>query len=226
MSDFGEKMDFLEFEPNKIELFTILTATYCGCLLISNIIAAKTISIYFMILPGSIILFPIVYIMGDILTEIYGFNSARKTIILGLAVNVIAVIAFQIILIIPGTHLEMSKGFEIVFSTTPRILFACFCSYMCGSYINAYVMKVLKEKHSDHLFFRCIISTLFGESADSIIFITICFIGVESLNLILTMIACQVTVKILYEIVVYPLTKRVINWIKSLDDAPYAIHQK
>ena len=216
----GDKMDFLNLNPNKTELYAIITGIFCGCLVVSNIIAAKTITDNIFILPSSIILFPIVYVLGDILTEIYGFNLARKTIILGLIVNVIAVLAFQLTMFLPGTNFEIASGFDIVFSTSPRILFACFCSYFTGSYVNAYVMKVLKERFSENLFFRCVMSTIFGESADSIIFITVTFFGTEPIMTIITMIVCQVTFKVVYEVIAYPLTKYLIKWMRTLEERP------
>ena len=82
------------------------------------------------------------------------------------------------------------------------------------------ILWILKERYSKHLFLRCFLSTVFGELADSVIFLTISFLGVESLITLVTMIVCQVAFKILYEVIAYPLTKTVINWMKSLDDGP------
>ena len=211
-------MEFLKRKPNKTEIFIIIVGLFCGCLVVSNIIAAKVLIFGDIILPGSIIIYPIVFIVGDILTEIYGFKLARKTIILALIVNFFAVVAFQLILILPGTNQGMSNGFNTVFQTTPRILLACFCSFFTGSYINAYVMEFLKEKFSRYLFVRCVVSTFLGELFDSIIFLSVAFVGVESISILITMVICQVTFKVLYEIIAYPLTNHAIKWIKSLDE--------
>ena len=123
---------------------------------------------------------------------------------------------------LPGTDLTISNAFSIILGNTPRILIASFISYLIGSYVNAYFMKILKEKYTDYLFARCSISTLFGEGLDAIIFITIAFAGQMPNEVLITMILCQGTFKILYEIIVYPITKCVINWMKSLDDKPFA----
>ena len=195
-------MSLLTKKPNKAEMFVIINGLFCGCLIIANTIATKVLSFGSIVLAGSIIIYPIVFIIGDVLTEIYGFNLAKKTIILGLFVNFIAVIAFQLIILLPGAHSEISNAFTVVFETSPRVLFGCFCSYFVGSYTNAYIMDFLKERYSKHLF------------------LTISFLGVESLITLVTMIVCQVAFKILYEVIAYPLTKTVINWMKSLDDGP------
>ena len=218
----GGEMSFLENKPNQMELYPIITALFCGCLIISNILASKTFSLYDIILPCGVVIFPLVYIVGDVLTEIYGFTLAKRTIYLGFIINLIAVIAYQIAIFLPGTDLATSNAFSIILGSTPRILIASLISYLVGSYVNAYFMKILKEKYTDYLFARCSISTLFGEGLDAIIFITIAFAGLMPNEVLITMIIYQGAFKIIYEIIVYPITRTVINWIKSLDDTPFA----
>lgn len=215
-------MSSLKNKPIQMELYPIITALFCGCLIISNILASKTFSLYDIILPCGVVIFPLVYIVGDVLTEIYGFTLAKRTIYLGFIINLIAVIAYQIAIFLPGTDLATSNAFSIILGSTPRILIASLISYLVGSYVNAYFMKILKERYTDYLFARCSISTLFGEGLDAIIFITIAFAGLMPNEVLITMIICQGAFKIIYEIIVYPITRTVINWIKSLDDTPFA----
>ena len=215
-------VSFLKNKPSQMELYPIITALFCGCLIISNILASKTFSLYDIILPCGVVIFPLVYIVGDVLTEIYGFKLAKRTIYLGFIINLIAVIAYQIAIFLPGTDLATSNAFSIILGSTPRILIASLISYLVGSYVNAYFMKILKERYTDYLFARCSISTLFGEGLDAIIFITIAFAGLMPNEVLITMIICQGAFKIIYEIIVYPITRTVINWIKSLDDTPFA----
>ena len=217
----GGEMSFLKNKPSQMELYPIITALFCGCLIISNILASKTFSLYDIILPCGVVIFPLVYIVGDVLTEIYGFTLAKRTIYLGFIINLIAVIAYQIAIFLPGTDSATSNAFSIILGSTPRILIASLISYLVGSYVNAYFMKILKEKYTDYLFARCSISTLFGEGLDAIIFITIAFAGLMPNEVLITMIICQGAFKIIYEIIVYPITRTVINWIKSLDDTPF-----
>jgi len=215
-------VSFFKNKPSQMELYPIITALFCGCLIISNILASKTFSLYDIILPCGVVIFPLVYIVGDVLTEIYGFTLAKRTIYLGFIINLIAVIAYQIAIFLPGTDLATSNAFSIILGSTPRILIASLISYLVGSYVNAYFMKILKEKYTDYLFARCSISTLFGEGLDAIIFITIAFAGLMPNEVLITMIICQGAFKIIYEIIVYPITRTVINLIKSLDDTPFA----
>ena len=215
-------VSFLKNKPSQMELYPIITALFCGCLIISNILASKTFSLYDIILPCGVVIFPLVYIVGDVLTEIYGFKLAKRTIYLGFIINLIAVIAYQIAIFLPGTDLATSNAFNIILGSTPRILIASLISYLVGSYVNAYFMKILKERYTNYLFARCSISTLFGEGLDAIIFITIAFAGLMPNEVLITMIICQGAFKIIYEIIVYPITRTVINWIKSLDDTPFA----
>lgn len=218
----GGNVSFLKNKPSQMELYPIITALFCGCLIISNILASKTFSLYDIILPCGVVIFPLVYIVGDVLTEIYGFTLAKRTIYLGFIINLIAVIAYQIAIFLPGTDLATSNAFSIILGSTPRILIASLISYLVGSYVNAYFMKILKERYTEYLFARCSISTLFGEGLDAIIFITIAFAGLMPNEVLITMIICQGAFKIIYEIIVYPITRTVINWIKSLDDTPFA----
>ena len=94
-------MSFLKNKPSQMELYPIITGIFCGCLIVSNILASKTFSFYDFILPCGVVIFPIVYIVGDVLTEIYGFALAKRTIYLGFVMSLIAVIAYQIAMFLP-----------------------------------------------------------------------------------------------------------------------------
>lgn len=203
---------------SKMELFPIITALFCSCLLISNILASKTFYIGSIILPCAVVIFPIVYIVNDVLTEIYGFKLAKRVIYLGFIINLIAVIIYQICMFLPATDSVTGNAFSIVLSSTPRILIASFISYLVGSYVNAYLMNTLKAKYTNLLFARCSVSTLFGEGLDAILFITIAFAGTMPNEVLITMIICQAAFKILYEIIIYPVTRYVIHWMRNLQD--------
>lgn len=121
-------------------------------------------------------------------------------------------------MLLPSTNPVTGNAFAIVLSSTPRILIASFISYLVGSYVNAYLMKVLKSRYSEYLFARCSVSTLFGEGLDAILFISIAFAGTMPTNLLITMIICQGAFKILYEIIIYPVTRYVIHYMRDLED--------
>jgi len=201
-------------------LYTILASLFVGCLLISNIIAFKLVDVWGLTLPAAVIIFPVVYIVNDILAEIYGFQKARQVIFLGFAINLLAVIAYNIAILLKApVWFGGDAAFTIVLSSSFRLLIASFIAYLIGTTLNSYVMvKMRKDKPagSKGLFFRAIASTGVGEFTDALIFITIAFIGTMPINALLTMILAQAIFKTVYEIVVFPATKVIINKVSLL----------
>lgn len=203
----------------KTEIYSIISAIFCVCLVVSNIIAQKPLQLGIITLPASILIYPISFMIGDVLTEIYGFNKAKQVIILGFLLNLFVVAIFEITILLPTSPSYInSEALNIVLNSTPRLLIASFISYLSGSFLNAYIMVYLKKKFENRLFFRCIISTIVGELVDSCIFITIAFIGNYAIEYLILMIIYQVIFKSLYEVIIYPIAKRVIITVKSLPD--------
>ena len=206
----------------KQEILVVAVALYCSCLIVSNVIAGKTFAFIDWQLPCAVVIFPLVYIINDMLTEIYGFKTARKVVLLGFGINLLAVGAYSVTIILPASQFFSEQaGFEAVLGSTPRMLLASFTAYIVGSLINAKVMDVLHQKFPKLLMFRCIVSTLLGESADTALFISIAFIGTMPPEALLTMIALQAGFKTLYEIIIYPITKVVITKVKALPESSY-----
>ena len=202
----------------KSELYAILAGVFTASLIISNIIAGKTFEFFYFTLPCGVIIFPIIYIVNDILAECYGCQKARRVILLGFFMNLIAVICYNITILLPApSFFESSDAFGIVLGSTSRLLIASFAAYIVGSILNAKIMVYLKSKSEEKLFFRCIFSTLIGEGCDALIFITIGFWGLVPLGALIMMIVVQALFKTIYEIIVYPLTKIVISKVKRLD---------
>lgn len=202
----------------KSELYAILAGVFTASLIISNIIAGKTFEFFYFTLPCGVIIFPIIYIVNDILAECYGYQKARRVILLGFFMNLIAVICYNITILLPApSFFESSDAFGIVLGSTSRLLIASFAAYIVGSILNAKIMVYLKSKSEEKLFFRCIFSTLIGEGCDALIFITIGFWGLVPLGALIMMIVVQALFKTIYEIIVYPLTKIVILKVKRLD---------
>lgn len=209
----------MKYHLTKTELYSILTGISTASLIISNILAYKTFTFYNLVLPCAVILFPVLYIISDILAEIYGFKKARKVIYLGFMMNLMAVIMFNIAINLPApSYFEGAEAFRMVLSNSFRVLVASFISFISGSLVNAYVMVYLKEKLEKYLFIRCIGSTICGEGLDSLIFITIAFYATMPNDVLLFMIISQLTVKVSYEIICYPLTKLIINSIRKLPE--------
>lgn len=203
----------------KTELYAILSGIFTSSLIISNIIAGKTFDFFSFTLPCSVILFPIIYIISDMLAEIYGFKKATAVILLGFFMNLIAVICYAVTVWLPApAYFENSEAFKIVLGSTFRLLVASFIAYLVGSAVNVHLMVYLKKWDESKLFFRCIISTLFGEGLDALVFITIAFYGTMPFEALVLMIISQALFKTGYEIIVYPITRHVIGWAKSLED--------
>lgn len=206
-------------DMTKTELDAILTGIFTASLIVSNIIAGKTFDFFSFTLPCDVVIFPVIYIVNDVLAEIYGYEKARKVILLGFFMNLVAVICYQITILLPApAFFENSEAFSIVLGSTFRLLVARFAAYLAGSLVNAKVMVYLKKWDENKLFFRCIVSTLFGEGLDAIVFIFIGFLGTMPLEALLLMIVAQALFKTVYEIIVYPLTRTVIFKVRKFPE--------
>lgn len=203
----------------KTELYATLTGIFTACLIISNIIAGKTFDFFSFTLPCGVMIFPIIYIVNDVLAEVYGYEKARRVILLGFFMNLVAVICYNVTIWLPApSFFENSEAFSIVLGSTARLLVASFVAYLVGSLVNAKMMTYLKKWDEEKLFFRCIVSTLFGEGLDALLFITIGFFGTMPTEALLMMIVAQALFKTVYEIIVYPLTRYVIGSVKALPE--------
>lgn len=200
----------------KLRSLSTLSGLYCGALIVSNILSFKTWSLFGFTLPAAVILFPLVYILNDIMGELYDYDEVKKVIFTGFATNLIAVIAYNIAILLPSSDFFTGQeAFALVLSNSLRILIASFTAYLVGSIVNLKIMSKLKLKEGNKgLMKRCVVSTLFGEGADTLIFITIAFIGTLPNIALLQMIIGQLTFKVVYEFICYPLTKLIINKLR------------
>jgi queuosine precursor transporter len=201
-------------------LFMLSGILFASCLLISNILATKILMIGPWAAPAGVLIFPITYILNDVITEVWGFSKARLIIWSGFAINLIAVLFFTVGIAVPGAPFwQGQEAFQTVLGNTPRIAVASLCAYLAGSFLNAFIMSKMKVKTNGKGFStRAILSTLFGESADSIIFITIAFAGIFPVGVLATMILTQAMIKTVYEILVLPLTLFVVKHIKRVEN--------
>jgi len=200
--------------------FLLVAALFVTSLIVSNIIAVKLIDVAGMILPAAIIIFPISYILGDVLTEVYGFARARQVIWLGFLCNLFAVVAITVGGLLPAAGFwGGQEAYDIILGAVPRILAASFVAYLVGELVNAYVLARLKvAMEGRHLWVRTIGSTLAGQLLDSAIFITIAFAGIMPVEVLLTAIVTQWLVKSAYEALATPLTYVVVGFLKRADD--------
>lgn len=208
-------MEYAKESIQSERIFGILSLIFCCVLVVANILAQKTIEFLWFTLPASILIYPLVYIVNDALSDVFGFKKVRRTIFCGFAAAAIAAGLFHLAIVIPGVDPKMDEAFATALGNSGRILFASFASYLCGSLLNSYIMTSLKKKYDHNLFFRCVFSTFIGEGVDSIVFISVAFIGIFEPSLIITMICSQVFLKTLYEIVFYPATKKIIAYVRK-----------
>lgn len=165
-------------------------------------------------LPAAVIMFPIVYIVNDIIAEIYDIRTGRNVIITAFIMNIVAVIAYTVAIELPPSAFFTGQAeFSMVLGTSFRTLIASLTAYIVGSFVNLIVMNRLKGKST--LMYRCVISTLLGECMDALMFISIAFIGTMPVRDLLIMVLCQGMFKTLYESVVFPITNMIITKIKQ-----------
>lgn len=202
--------------PRVTGLFMVMAALFVTLLITSNIIAVKIIEVGGRILPAAIVLFPITYILGDILTEVYGFRMARRVIWLGFLCNVVAVAGFWVGGLLPAAGFWTGQdAYQAILGYTPRLLAASFSGYLIGEFANSMVLSRLKiVTRGRYLWTRTIGSTLIGQGLDSVIFITVAFAGTLAEANLVELIVTQWLVKVLYETAATPLTYAAVTYVK------------
>lgn len=200
--------------------FLILTVIFILCLIVANLIEIKTLkSVSWLTLTAGVIVFPVSYIVNDCIVEVYGFAKARVAIWLGFFSALFVTLMLQLAILLPGGEFwDRQEAMEAVFGSVPRIMGASFAAFLCGSMVNAFVMEKLRIRHGRERFsFRAIVSSLWGEGVDSTIFFPIAFGGILPWSTIISLIVTQTIVKTAYEIVVLPVTIRVVRMIQKYD---------
>lgn len=207
-------------KENYSKIFIILGSLNITCLLISNIITIKTINISGLIFTAGDILFPITYILNDVFTEVYGFKKARFIIWISFFCNLLMVIIFGITIALPVDEtFEMQSALVNILGSIPRILFASFISFLIGNFANSIVLSKMKVKtKGKYLALRTITSTLIGEGLDTLLFIPIVFIGTLDLKSILFLMIDTYILKVLLEVVLTPITYKVVKFIKRKEN--------
>ena len=204
-------------KDNKVSvLFMLFSILFCVCLIAANVLETKQIAFGSISLTGGLIVFPVSYIINDCVCEVWGYKKARLLIWTGFAMNFFFVSLGAICDAIPGApYWTNDEGFHAVFGLAPRIAFASFLAFICGSFVNAYIMSKMKLSSGGKNFsLRAVVSTIFGESVDSIIFFPLALWGVVPTEELPWLMLWQVILKTAYEIVVLPLTIRVVRYVK------------
>jgi len=195
----------------------VISAIFTTCLITANITAVKVVGVLGFIIPAGIIIFPISYIFGDVLTEVYGYRKARRVIWLGFLCNLLVVATIYVAQILPPAPIwDGQAAYERILGFTPRLLAASFAAYLIGEFTNSFVLAKLKvATGGKFLWVRTIGSTLVGEGLDSAVFISIAFIGVIPSSAVVSAILTQWVVKSAYEALATPLTYVVVNFLKQ-----------
>ncbi|HZB82340.1 MAG TPA: queuosine precursor transporter [Rubrobacteraceae bacterium] len=199
--------------------FVMVVAVFVSALISANITAVKLVEVFGLVLPAAVIVFPISYICGDVLTEVYGYRAARRVIWLGFLCNLLVVLTIYIGQILPAASFwEAQEAYERILGYAPRLLAASFVAYLVGEFANAIVLAKMKvATNGRFLWSRTIGSTLVGQGLDSLVFIILAFVGTIPASALLAAIVTQWLVKSAYEALATPLTYVVVNRLKRTE---------
>ena len=197
--------------------FMLLAVTFCVCLIVSNLMEIKTVDLGPLTITAGVIVFPISYILNDCIVEVYGFNKARLVIWLGFGMNLLVSLLLQLGIWLPGSESWTGQeAMTTIFGAVPRIFAASFIAFLCGSMVNAYVMSRMKVASGGRRFsLRAIVSSLWGEGVDSLIFFPIAFGGILAWSEIGMLILTQTLLKTAYEILILPVTLRAVKFLRD-----------
>lgn len=202
--------------------FLVMTVVFIVCLITSNIFVPRIWQVGHssLQLSGAVILFPISYILNDCITEVYGYRKARFVIWLAFVMSAFVAIASALVCLLPepvdeGSK-EVARSFNMLFSMVPRTTVSSLIAFLVGSNVNAFIVSRMKVRSGGKRFgLRAIVSSVGGELLDSCVFYPLAFWGIMSAETILSIIFTQVTVKTLYEVIILPVTSRVVVYLKE-----------
>jgi hypothetical protein len=205
---------------NNFKLYDLTLGLFVAVLIISNIVATKIVALGPFTFDGGTILFPVVYIFGDVITEVYGFKGSRRIIWTGFfALTLMSATIWIVGLIPPAQGWNLQEAYKNILMTAPRIAIASMIAYWFGEFINSYVLAKMKVwTKGSHLWTRTIGSTVFGELVDTLLFCTLAFGGVLPNELLISLIVSNYIFKVLYEAIATPITYAVIRYYKKTEE--------
>jgi uncharacterized integral membrane protein (TIGR00697 family) len=206
-------------ENKNSNLFLYIAICFVAILLISNTVAVKIIQVGPLFLTGATFIFPISYIFGDILTEVYGYKASRKIIWAGFLALILMSFFYWLVQILPSAPFwNNQKAYELILGAVPRIVLGSVVGYFFGEFSNSYVMSKMKIlTNGKHLWTRTVGSTIVGEAVDSILFVSISFLGIIPLNGLISMILSIYIIKVVYEVLITPFTYIFVRKLKSIE---------
>ena len=212
-------MDKIKNDRRISVLFMLYGILFCVCLITANVLETKQISLGPANMTAGLIVFPVSYIINDVVCEVWGYRRTRLLIWMGFSMNFLFVVFGAIADWIPGaSYWHGEEGFHQIFGLAPLIAGASFLAFLAGSFINAYVMSKMKLTSDGKNFsLRAVMSTIFGELTDSVIFFPLALGGVIPWEEMPSLVITQVSLKTIYEIIALPMTIRVVNFTKKHD---------
>lgn len=199
--------------------YMILGIVFCVCLVAANLLETKVVQLGPVSVTAGLIVFPVSYIINDCIAEVWGFRKARLIIWMGFLMNFMVVALGRLAVMMPAAPFwEGEEAFDFIFGFAPRIAASSLAAFLVGSFVNAYVMSRMKLASGGRNFsLRAILSTIAGEGMDSLIFFPLAFGGLMPVQELLKMMLVQVILKTVYEIIILPVTIRVVAYIKRVD---------
>lgn len=203
--------------------YPMITGLFAACLIISNMLDTKIFKFFSLDLPGGIILFPIVYVFGDMLTEVYGYSLSRRVIWTGFAALLLMVITSVIVQHLqPASFWTLQKEYENILGKVPRIVAASVTAYFLGEFANSYTIAKLKVKdEGKRMPLRFVLSTVVGQFVDTTVFVLIAFTGQMDLNALVMVTLSAWAFKVAWEIIALPVTLPLVKWLKKKENADY-----
>lgn len=203
--------------------FPYLVAVFCAVFLISNITAQKGVALGPLITDGAFFLFPISYVIGDVIAEVYGYNAAKRAVFTGFGIALLAVASFYIAIALPAADFyDMQDTFSAVLGLLPRIVAASLAGYVVGQLLNAWVLQRMKDRFgTGNLWARLIGSTIVGEFADTLLFCSIAagVIGIATAGEFVNYVVVGFLWKTLMEVILLPITYPTIAWVRRKEEA-------
>ena len=215
--------------PRRYRYYDFVMAAFVAILLLSNLIGAAKISSIELPLLGvftfgaGVLFFPLSYVIGDVLTEVYGYARARRVVWAGFGAMIfMSFMSYVVVKLPPADGWAGQGAYDSVFGQTPRIVFASLIAFWAGELVNAYIMARMKVwTQGRHLWTRTIGSTIFGQGVDSIIFYPLAFMGVWSSELLLGVMLSNFALKVAWEALLTPVTYRVVGFLKKAEQEDY-----
>lgn len=203
--------------------FSIITGVFSACLVVSNILDTKFFQIGETVFPAGIILFPVVYVFGDVFTEVYGYSQSRKAIWTGFFSLTILVVSLEVARRLPAASFWQNQAaFDTILGKVPRIVFASIFAYFAGEFVNSFILAKLKiRQEGKSMPIRFVASTVAGQAVDTFVFIVIAFIGSMAVSDMAQVFLSAWLFKVLWEVIALPLSIPLVKWLKKAESEDF-----